>query len=91
MKLSDNIYLKNKDIAWRAIDGSAYLVDSKGNALHELNEVGTRIWELIDGKKDQDDIVACICDEFDAAKESVKKDLSIFLAEIQKKGLVKEK
>jgi hypothetical protein len=91
MKLPDKIFSKNKEFAWRIIDGSAYIVDSKGSMMHELNTPGARIWELIDGKHDLEEITCTICNEFDVMKESAGKDLVRFIEEIQKKGLVKEK
>jgi len=91
MKLSNKIFSKNKDLAWRMIDDSAYIVDSKGSLMHELNISGSRIWELVDGKRGLEEIACAVCDEFNVGKEDARKDLIKFINEIQKKGLVGER
>lgn len=88
MELND-LPQQNPDIAARVIDGTAYLMDPTAGELHALSAVGTRIYELIDGQRTVEVIVAELLEEFDADRELVEKDALAFLDELESKGLVR--
>lgn len=49
-----------------------------------LNPVGTRVWDLIDGKRDVAEIVRLIRDEFDVTPEEAEADVTDFLEDLRK-------
>ena len=53
-----------------------------------LNEVGCRVFALIDGRRTLEEIVRQIESEFDAAPERVAKDVEEFLSVLESEGLV---
>lgn len=53
-----------------------------------LNEVGARVWQLVDGLRSVADIVSVICDEYEVQRESAAADTLSFLTELQGKGLL---
>ena len=57
----ENKFIRNNDIAWRVIDGEALVVSPKDSLIYPLNDVGARIWELLDGKRTVSDIASIIC------------------------------
>ncbi|MBN1527391.1 MAG: PqqD family protein [Candidatus Omnitrophica bacterium] len=87
MDLSRSIIKRNGDIAWRVIEEEALIVDTKGNMIYPLDEVGTRVWELLDGETPAGDIVVRIDEEFEGEKKDLRTDIFKFLEEIINKGL----
>ena len=53
-----------------------------------LNEVGARVWDLLDGARSIADIVSVVCAEYDVERERAEPDTMIFLEEMQGKGLL---
>lgn len=89
MKLSKSSKISHKrNLAWRIIDGEAIIVTSKDSSIHSLNRVGTRIWELCDGKRTAGDISKIISEEFEVTSEKAFKDIEEFLGALSSKGIV---
>lgn len=83
------MFRRNPDVAWRVYDGEAFMLSS-GNTLHVLNEAATHIWLYLEEKKDEDDVVKMICENFDADEKTVRSDVQELLAELKTKELVIE-
>jgi hypothetical protein len=77
----------NSRVVYRVIDGEAVLVDPAIGKVRVLNELGGRIWELIDGQRTLAEIVALICQEYDVPPDQVTSDVLAFLEELTRKGL----
>lgn len=80
-------FARNDDIAWRVIDGEALVVSPKDSLIYPLNDVGTRIWELLDGKRTVSDIASLICGEFEADAKAIRDDVAEFIEGLSKAGL----
>lgn len=77
----------------RSIAGETILVPIKGNAadldsIYTLNQVGTRIWQLIDGRASVAQIADAIHQEFDVGREQALEDVLDFLGSLQAAGLI---
>jgi len=53
-----------------------------------LNEVGTRIWSLIDGKRTISDIIATIVKEYEVDINVAENDVILFLTDLKNKGVI---
>jgi methyltransferase-like protein len=49
------------------------------NSVYTLNETGAFIWELIDGKKNLEEIITAVTEEYDIGRGSAEKDVFSFL------------
>lgn len=58
------------------------------NGLAVINEVGTRLWELLPDAEDVDDLVTAIMEEYDADEETVRADIEEFLQKLERHGIV---
>jgi len=90
----DKIPQKNTELAWRVIDSEAVIIPldeqtSDSEKINFLNETGTRIWELIDGKNSIKDIVVRIVKEYEIDEEEGKKEVINFIKKLERKNLVK--
>ena len=78
----NDILMHNEDFISRIIDDEAVLMSPIGDGLHVFNEIGTRIWELMDGKNSIGDIVEQICQEYEVEKSTAYDDVVMFLEEL---------
>jgi hypothetical protein len=78
---------RNPRIAARVVDGKALIVVIDQRQLHTLNAVGTRVWELCDGRS-----VGAIADalaaEFDVDRETALRDVLGFVAHLRELGVL---
>lgn len=76
-----------QNVAWRVIDGTAVLVVPGSPTILTLNEVGTKVWELADGRPESE-IVAAIVNEFEVTRSQAEQDVERFMTEMQAKGVL---
>ncbi len=86
-KPSDRIQ-RQKNVAWRLIDGEAVIITPSDSTMHSLNETGTRIWELLGQNQTVAQVAERIREEFDVTPEVAQKDTLWFIQCLSKKGLV---
>lgn len=86
MDMKTKIPVKSGKTASRIIDGEAVIVLLDKQETIVLNDVGSRIWEIMDGKKDIDEISGAIMSEFDAAREEALKDITEFVEDMVQRG-----
>jgi hypothetical protein len=79
---------RQKEVAWRLIDGEAVIITPSDSTMHSLNESGTRIWELISGNRTLGEVAEAVQVEFDVDAERARKDTLWFVECLAKKGLV---
>jgi hypothetical protein len=77
---------QNPHINARPFDGTLLLIDVDNAVLHELNEVGTRVWEMCDGTKSAEAIAVALTEEFDVTAEQATKDVENFLSLLYQRG-----
>ena len=87
-------FLKESDFATRSILGETIIVPIKGgvgdlNSIYVLNELGTQIWELIDGNSTITRIIEEICEAYDVGPEEAERDTMEFLSSLEASGLIR--
>ena len=82
------ILSRSPKTAWRVIEGEAVILSLDTKAFRGLNPVGSRVWELIDGRRSVDEIVEVVVREFDVTREQAAADVQAFVRELLDKGLV---
>jgi hypothetical protein len=82
------ILTKAPTSAWRLIAGEAVILSLDTKVLRGLNDVGSRVWDLIDGQRTVSDIVDVIVDEFDVPRAEAAEDIDAFVRRLLDKGLV---
>lgn len=86
--LNKIIFIKNEDAACRIIESQAVILTTEDGRLHTLNEVGTFIWELLDGKRATEEIIAKVPERFDVDKKGAEKDVNFFLGDLMRRHLI---
>jgi hypothetical protein len=59
------------------------------DSVYTLNEVGSFIWELLDGTRTAQSIAEAVADEFDVALDQAVRDVDELLTALEDKGLSK--
>ena len=75
------------NVAWRVLDGAAVLVAPASPAIQTLNEVGTLIWQLADGRP-LPEIVDAVVNEFEVERTQASADVERFVRDLGDRGLL---
>jgi hypothetical protein len=83
----DSVYARNDRVVSRRIVDELILVPIRQSVadmetLYTLNEVGARVYELIDGERPVRAIVEAIVEEFEVGFETAESDVSEFIAQL---------
>ncbi|MEW5807149.1 MAG: PqqD family protein [Acidobacteriota bacterium] len=81
---------RSKDAAFRVIDGQAIVVLPEKSEVKILNEVGSRIWQLMDGNVSVDDICTKICTEYEVSREAALSDVMNFIKQLGDQGMLED-
>ena len=87
-------YKKNPNIVFRKVVDECILVPIKQKAdeldsIFTLNNVGSRIWELIDGEKSVTDIREILIGEYEVITKEAEADLQEFIGKLEQIGAVR--
>jgi hypothetical protein len=77
------------EVLSQEVNGETVLLDLDGESYFGLNEVGTRIWELITAEQTVAEVLSTLSDEYDASHEQLDNDVGELLAKLADAGLVK--
>jgi len=88
MDFLNRIYKKSESIVFRKIADEYILVPIRNNvgdleSIYTLNEVGARIWELVDGKTKIGDIKERLVEEHDVTPEEAEKDILEYMQQLE--------
>ena len=85
--MTGSIFMKNQNVVFRQIGDESILIPVANEVgdlsnIYNLNEIGTKIWEYIDGERDVNEICRLITDEYDAPIGVVMNDTVEFINDL---------
>ena len=85
--IMNRIFRKNPDVVFRQIGDESILIPIANEVgdlsnIYNLNGIGTRIWEFIDGKRDVTEICRMVAGEYDVPMDVVMNDMSEFIGSL---------
>jgi hypothetical protein len=86
-------FTKKNDLVTRCIGGETVIVPVEGHvgdldAIYTLNEAGSTIWALIDGKTSVSQIVEAVRNQYDVTLEEAQKDVMELIDSLEAAGLI---
>lgn len=78
----------NDDVLFQEVGGEAVLLNLGSESYFGLNEVGTRIWQLLGKNSLLQHVYDVLKDEYDVMPEQLQSDLLTLVDEMAKAGLV---
>lgn len=87
MNLNQTITI-SPDVISQEVSGETVLLDLESENYFGLDEVGTRIWQLLQENKDLSSVVTTMLEEYEVSEEQLNEDLSSLLGEVHKMGLI---
>ncbi len=76
------------DVISQEVSGETVLLDLESENYFGLDEVGTRIWQLIKETNDLNTIYNTLLSEYEVPAERLQQDLTTLLTEIEGLGLI---
>ena len=76
------------DVLFQEINGETVLLDLRSEAYFGLDEVGTRLWQLLQHERELVAIHAVMVEEYEVNSDQLKQDLARHIQELETAGLV---
>jgi len=95
MERLELIFQKDPSIVSRRIADEMILVPIRRKVeevecLYTLNEVGARIWDLLDGQRSLKAVRDALVAEFDVSEREAEEDLLTLIEQLQQIGVIQE-
>jgi hypothetical protein len=79
---------QSPDVVFRDLDGEAVILDLESGTYFGLNEVGTRVWQLVGEAQSEAQIVETLASEYEADRETIARDVAKVLEELGRRRLI---
>jgi hypothetical protein len=84
----NTVLSKSPDAASRTYDGQATIVLPSRAEVKVLNEIGSRVWDSIDGRRTLGQILDVLLEDYDIPREEAERDMLEFVGELRTHGMV---
>ncbi len=88
MNISNQSVVISADVLAQEVSGEMVLLDLKSEQYLGLNEVGTRVWQLLQESDDLRNIFNILLEEYEVEEGLLESDLNKLIAEMQEAGIV---
>ena len=78
----------SSEVLTQEVGGETVILDLKSETYFGLDEVGTRIWQLLVKQEDIQTITATMLSEYDVDEGQVEKDIQNLLVKLDEAGLI---
>ncbi len=76
------------EVLYRELVDESVLLDLKSQRYFGLDEVGTRIWQLVSDLGNAEEVIHAMLDEFDVDETRLRRDLGEFFDKLADAGLI---
>jgi hypothetical protein len=89
MDISRKFITKAKDVRTKEMDGRSVVLDLDSGSYFTLNEMGSFIWSLLDGRKDSARIVGDVTGKYKVDAETASWDVIELIRRLEEEGLIR--
>ena len=86
-KLNDSV--ERIHYPFQKIENDIVIVDPKDRLMHQLNDVGSRVWELLINKQTVSAIINTVTDEYEVDQSNAEDDIIKLLDQMSELKLIK--
>jgi hypothetical protein len=79
---------KNPNTAYRVYDGQATIVLPEQAEVNVLNEIGSLVWERIDGRRTVEQIIEAVLEQCETTPDVARRDVLEFLESLRAHRMV---
>jgi hypothetical protein len=83
-----SVVTRNDELMSAPVDREVVFLNQTTDSYVALDEIGRRIWELLDRPRRVDDLVGLLCEQFDGSRGTIASDVLVFLEELDREGMV---
>ncbi len=84
----NRVLTRNPHTAGRIYDGQANVVSLDRAEVNLINEVGSLVWEKIDGRRTLGEIIAAAVEEYEVTPPEAERDVLEFVDSLVERGIV---
>ncbi len=77
-----------QSVLFQTVDGGVVLLDIVSGDYYGLNEVGSRIWTLLQEGRSPGEVLRVLLSDYSLPEEDLRSDIQQFLQQLQTKGLI---
>ena len=77
------------EVICRELGGELIILNLENGTYFGLDEIGARIWQLIQEHGSLDKVFAALCDEYEASADTLRRDLLNLVNELCTQGLTR--
>lgn len=76
------------EVLFQEVSGETVLLDLSSENYFGLDEIGTRIWELLNGGSSVGEVVDALLEEYDTDRKTLEGDVAELLENLAEAGLI---
>jgi len=76
------------DVVFRDLDGEAVILDLVSGTYFGLNEVGTRVWRLVEEGRNPSQIIDLVAAEYEADRDTIARDVTRLIDDLRVRRLI---
>jgi hypothetical protein len=88
MNMGTDIHI-SKDVLFQELAGETVLLDLASESYFGLDEVGTRIWQLLQAGQGEAEIIETLLDEYEVERQELENDVAELLEKLEGEGLIR--
>jgi len=78
----------SEEVLAQEVDGETVLLDLASESFFGLDEVSTRVWQLLNEGVGRDKVIDTLLDEYDVEREVLETDVADLLQRLSEAGLI---
>lgn len=86
----DSRLIRSAEPLTAVVDGETVMFSPRQGSYFSLDEVGTRIWQLLEGPHSIIELCAILTDEFEVDRETCERDVAALIRRLADVQLVRE-
>jgi hypothetical protein len=84
----DDFVERISNYPFQKIENETIVVDSKNRLMHQLDDVGSRVWELLIHKRSVQEVIDIIAGEYEVDFSTARKEITQFLQTLSEQKLI---